>query len=57
MQKAFKKTITWRCICLVTTGLVGYAITGSATIGAAISITYNVIMSVLYWLHEKFWGN
>ena len=55
MQKAFKKTITWRCICLVTTGLVAYAITGSATIGAAISITYNVIMSVLYWLHEKFW--
>lgn len=57
MEKALKKTITWRCICLATAGLVGYAFTGSVTIGASISIAVNVINSVLYYLHEKLWGD
>lgn len=57
MEKALKKTITWRCVCLATAGLVGYAFTGSVTIGASVSIAVNVINSVLYWLHEKLWGD
>lgn len=56
MEKALKKTITWRCIGLTTAGLVWYAFTGSVTIGASVSIAVNLINSVLYYLHEVAWS-
>lgn len=57
MEKALKKTVTWRCICLATGAVVACAFTGSLAVGGAISVVSNLVSSVLYFAHEKLWGD
>lgn len=51
------KAITWRIVGTVDTFLLGWLITGSVELGAAIGGFEIITKTVLYYLHERAWYN
>ena len=49
------KTITWRLIGTVDTILLGWLISGDATIGLKVGGLELITKMVLYYLHERVW--
>jgi uncharacterized membrane protein len=49
------KTITWRLVGTVDTILLGWLVSGDATIGLTIGGLEMVTKMVLYYLHERAW--
>jgi len=56
-SKSLAKAFSWRIIATVTTGLIGYALTGSVEVAAGIMTFDFVIKILLYYLHERIWNN
>lgn len=56
-HKSLAKAFSWRIIATVTTGLIGYALTGSVEVAAGIMTFDFVIKILLYYLHERLWTN
>tara|TARA_B100000073_G_scaffold140238_1_gene115426 strand:+ start:215 stop:403 length:189 start_codon:yes stop_codon:yes gene_type:complete len=56
-HKSLAKAFSWRIIATVTTGLIGYALTGSVEVAAGIMTFDFVIKILLYYLHERIWNN
>jgi uncharacterized membrane protein len=49
------KTVTWRLVGTVDTILLGWLVSGDATIGLTIGGLEMVTKMVLYYLHERAW--
>ena len=49
------KTISWRIIATLVTGLVTWTLTGSLELGALVGGLDAVVKMVLYYLHERLW--
>jgi len=54
-KRSLAKSLTWRVIAVVSTFIIGYAMTGSLTFAASLTVVSNVINFVLYYLHERIW--
>jgi len=56
-SKSIAKAFSWRIIATVTTGLIGYALTGSVEVAGAIMTFDFILKLILYYLHERIWNN
>jgi uncharacterized membrane protein len=54
-KRSLAKSLTWRVIAVVSTFIIGYAMTGSLAFAASLTVVSNVINFVLYYLHERIW--
>jgi uncharacterized membrane protein len=54
-KRSLAKSLTWRVIAVVSTLLIGYAMTGSWAFALSLTLVSNVINFVLYYLHERIW--
>jgi uncharacterized membrane protein len=55
-KHSLKKTITWRIIGSTTTGLVAFAFTGNLGNSTYITIVNALLLTLFYYLHERFWN-
>ncbi|MEK7650002.1 MAG: DUF2061 domain-containing protein [Patescibacteria group bacterium] len=53
--RAVAKTITWRILATLITGIVVYLYTGEFGQASKITLTAALILTVAYYLHEEFW--
>ena len=56
-KRHFLKTISWRIIGTLDTLLLGWIISGSLRVGAAIGGAEMVSKMILYYMHERLWYN
>jgi uncharacterized membrane protein len=54
-RRSLAKSLTWRVIAIVSTLLIGYAMTGSWAFALSLTVVSNVINFVLYYIHERVW--
>lgn len=50
------KTLSWRAVATVVTGLLGWTLTGSASMGVALGASDTVLKFLLYYAHERAWA-
>jgi uncharacterized membrane protein len=55
--RSFAKSITWRVVSAVTTGLLVLLFTHQWTLAIAISALDTVVMILFYYVHERVWEN
>ena len=49
------KSVSWRIIAMIITGAVVYAYTGEIKKSGEISVVAGLILTFVYYLHERFW--
>ena len=49
------KAVSWRIIAIIITGAVIYVYTGEITKSGEISVVAGLILTFVYYLHERFW--
>jgi uncharacterized membrane protein len=54
-KRSLAKSLTWRVIAVVSTLLIGYAMTGSWAFALSLTVVSNLINFVLYYVHERVW--
>jgi len=54
-KKSAYKALSWRIIATLTTGMIGYFITGSFAIAGSIMTFDFFIKMILYYYHERAW--
>jgi uncharacterized membrane protein len=54
-RRSLAKSLTWRVIAVVSTLLIGYAMTGSWAFALSLTVVSNLINFVLYYIHERVW--
>lgn len=54
--RTLMKTLSWRLIAAVVTGLLGWVLTGSPTAGLALGAGDTLIKLFLYYAHERVWA-
>ena len=54
-RRSIIKAITWRILALLTTIIVSFAILGSWSVSIAIGISSNLLKTLFYYIHERFW--
>jgi len=54
-KRSLAKSLTWRAVAVVSTLLIGYAMTGSWAFAVSLTVVSNVINFVLYYIHERVW--
>ena len=53
--KSLTKAISWRIIASITTGIIGYAVTGSFALAGSIMTVDFFAKFILYYAHERAW--
>jgi uncharacterized membrane protein len=54
-KRSLAKSLTWRLIAVISTFVIGYAMTGSLSFAASLTIVSNIINFILYYIHERVW--
>lgn len=54
-KRTFAKTVTWRILATILTAIVVFAYTGELNDTSKITLTAAVILTMFYYVHEKFW--
>jgi len=54
-RKSLLKSITYRIICIISLLTVTYIITGDVVQSSFITVVFQAIQTVLYYLHERIW--
>ncbi len=54
-SKVLAKTFSWKVLGVLTLFIVSYMLTGSPVASGTIALTYHLLNTVLYYLHEKAW--
>ena len=54
-KRSLAKSLTWRIIAVISTFVIGYAMTGSLTFAASLTVVSNLINFILYYVHERVW--
>ena len=49
------KSVSWRIIAMIITGAVVYVYTGEIKKSGEISVVAGLILTFVYYLHERFW--
>ena len=49
------KAVSWRIIAMIITGAVVYVYTGEIKKSGEISVVAGLILTFVYYLHERFW--
>ena len=49
------KTVSWRILATIITGIVVFLYTGKLDESGKITITAALILTIAYYLHERFW--
>jgi uncharacterized membrane protein len=55
MNKALRKTISYRIITILVTLITVYMFTQNVYYMTAITVTNQAILSIIYYYHEKWW--
>ena len=53
--RSFAKTVTWRGLATVITGVIAYLYTGELGTASEITLTAAAVLTVAYYFHERFW--
>lgn len=54
-RRSLLKAITWRIIAVIVLLFLSYYFTNDWAITGGITISFNVIQILLYYVHERFW--
>lgn len=54
-RRSLFKAITWRIIAIIVLLFLSYYFTSDWTITGGITISFNVIQILLYYIHERLW--
>jgi uncharacterized membrane protein len=54
-KRSLAKSLTWRLIAVISTFVIGYAMTGSLAFAASLTVVSNLINFILYYIHERVW--
>lgn len=55
-KRSIKKTITWRIIATIITGIIIFSFTGKLSEASYITIVNAIALTIVYYLHERFWS-
>lgn len=55
-RKSILKALSWRLLGSLGTFLIGWAVTGSAVMGASISAVEFILKIVMFYVHERLWS-
>ncbi|MCK4852426.1 MAG: DUF2061 domain-containing protein [Candidatus Omnitrophica bacterium] len=55
-SRSLAKSITWRIVSIIVLVAVAYFITGDVKTTTGITVLFQTILAVLYYLHERMWG-
>jgi uncharacterized membrane protein len=53
--RSFAKTVTWRVLATLITGVIIYLYTGELGKASEITLTAAAVLTVAYYFHERFW--
>ena len=53
--RSMAKAVTWRIIAAIITGIIVFAYTGKLKETGEIVIAAEIILTLTYYLHERFW--
>ena len=56
-ERSIVKTITYRILIVISTFIVTYYLTGELKFSLELTAVANIVNTVLYYLHERFWNN
>jgi uncharacterized membrane protein len=54
-KRSLVKAFTWRAFAFVLLGAISYVITGSLKEMTIITVVYNLLQVLFYYLHERLW--
>ncbi len=54
--RSIAKAVVWRIVSIIVLVIIAYMITGDLKETSVITILFQVILAVLYYLHERIWG-
>ena len=54
-RRSLTKALSWRLTATIVLGTISYIFTGSMAETASITIVYNLIQILVYYLHERGW--
>jgi len=54
-RRTIAKTISWRLIATLITGIAVYTITGSISISLTSAMWINMVKTIAYYFHERMW--
>jgi uncharacterized membrane protein len=54
-QLAFAKTISWRVIATIVTGIIVYLFTGEIAESSKVTLSAAFVLTILYYFHEGDW--
>lgn len=54
-SRSLTKAVSWRIIASMTTGIIGYVVTGSLALAGSIMSVDFIAKFVLYYWHERIW--
>ena len=53
--RPFAKTVTWRLLATLITGVIAYLYTGELGTASEITLTAAVLLTIAYYFHERLW--
>ena len=54
-KRAIAKTVMWRVLATLITGIVAFIYTGEFKEASKITVTAALILTAVYYFHERFW--
>jgi uncharacterized membrane protein len=54
-MRSIGKSVTWRIISIVVLVTVAYLVTGDIRMTTGITVFFQMILAVLYYIHERIW--
>ena len=55
-RRSLTKALVWQCLGLVSMSLIGWAVTGSASLAGGLAMANMAFGFVFYLLHERLWA-
>ena len=56
-RRTLAKTLSWRVVAAVITGLIAWLMTGHWEVGLTFGLADSLVKFVVYYLHERAWAN
>ena len=54
-KRSIAKTISWRVVATIITGVVTYALTGRLDFAVTVGLADTVVKFFIYYVHERMW--
>ncbi|MCD6367548.1 MAG: DUF2061 domain-containing protein [Candidatus Aenigmarchaeota archaeon] len=56
-KRSIAKTISWRAFIILVDTIILFFITGSMAISGSVAVGLNMLKTLMYYFHERFWEN